>query len=82
MAVSSGLLRNMPRDQVPLALLEGVLNTFVIFLARIIGTIVDRALSKKERSAAVAQAHQGEPIAADAGFWHQHRPSRRSCACL
>ena len=65
-AVSSGLLRNMPRDQVEavlgheithvangdmvtLALLQGVLNTFVIFLARIIGTIVDRALSKNER---------------------------------
>ena len=34
---------------VTLALLQGVLNTFVIFLARIIGTIVDRALSKNER---------------------------------
>jgi heat shock protein HtpX len=65
-AVSSGLLRNMPRDQVEavlgheishvangdmvtLALLQGILNTFVIFLARVIGTIVDRALSKNER---------------------------------
>src|SRR5450755_68130 len=36
-------------DMVTLALLQGVLNTFVIFLARIIGTIVDRALSKDER---------------------------------
>jgi heat shock protein HtpX len=31
-------------DMVTLALLQGVLNTFVIFLARIIGSIVDRAL--------------------------------------
>ena len=31
-------------DMVTLALLQGVLNTFVIFLARIIGSIADRAL--------------------------------------
>ena len=31
-------------DMVTLALLQGVLNTFVIFLARIIGGIVDRAI--------------------------------------
>jgi heat shock protein HtpX len=66
-AVSSGLLRSMPRsqaeavlgheithvangDMVTLALLQGVLNTFVIFLARIIGSIVDRALFKNDRS--------------------------------
>jgi heat shock protein HtpX len=65
-AVSTGLLRNMSRDQaeavlgheithvangdmVTLALLQGVLNTFVIFLARIIGSIVDRALFKNDR---------------------------------
>jgi heat shock protein HtpX len=58
-AVSTGLLRAMPRpqaeavlgheishvangDMVTLALLQGVLNTFVIFLARIVGGIVDR----------------------------------------
>ncbi|MGA2187812.1 MAG: protease HtpX [Steroidobacteraceae bacterium] len=58
-AVSTGLLRAMPRpqaeavlgheishvangDMVTLALLQGVLNTFVIFLARIVGAIVDR----------------------------------------
>ncbi len=34
---------------VTLALLQGVLNTFVIFLARIIGGIVDRALFKNDR---------------------------------
>jgi heat shock protein HtpX len=65
-AVSSGLLRSMPRaqaeavlgheishvangDMVTLTLLQGVLNTFVIFLARIIGSIVDRALFRNDR---------------------------------
>ncbi|HEX6639243.1 MAG TPA: protease HtpX [Steroidobacteraceae bacterium] len=60
-AVSTGLLRNMRReeveavlghevahvangDMVTLTLIQGVLNTFVIFLARIIGGIVDNAL--------------------------------------
>jgi heat shock protein HtpX len=37
-------------DMVTLALLQGVLNTFVIFLARIIGSIVDRALFKNDRT--------------------------------
>jgi heat shock protein HtpX len=36
-------------DMVTLALLQGVLNTFVIFFARIIGSIIDRALFKNER---------------------------------
>jgi heat shock protein HtpX len=36
-------------DIVTPALLQGVLNTFVIFLARIIGSIVDRALFKNDR---------------------------------
>jgi heat shock protein HtpX len=36
-------------DMVTLALLQGVLNTFVIFLARIIGGIVDRALLRNDR---------------------------------
>jgi heat shock protein HtpX len=65
-AVSSGLLRTMPRpqaqavlaheishvangDMVTLALLQGVLNTFVIFGARLIGSIVDRTLFKNDR---------------------------------
>ncbi len=60
-AVSTGLLRSMDRDQVEavlgheishvangdmvtLTLIQGVLNTFVIFLARIIGSLVDGAL--------------------------------------
>ena len=36
-------------DMVTLALLQGVLNTFVIFLARIIGGIVDRAILRNDR---------------------------------
>jgi heat shock protein HtpX len=36
-------------DMVTLALLQGVLNTFVIFLARIIGGIVDRAVLRNDR---------------------------------
>jgi heat shock protein HtpX len=65
-AVSSGLLENMPRaqiravlghevshaangDMVTLALLQGVLNTFVVFVARVIGSLVDRAIFRNDR---------------------------------
>jgi heat shock protein HtpX len=65
-AVSTGLLESMQReeveavlghevahvangDMVTLALIQGVLNTFVIFLARVIGTLVDKAIFKSER---------------------------------
>lgn len=65
-AVSSGLLRSMSRDEaeavlghevshvangdmVTLALIQGVVNTFVIFLSRVIGQIVDRVVFKNER---------------------------------
>ena len=61
-AVSTGLLRSMNREQisavlgheithvangdmVTLALIQGVLNTFVMFLARVIGGVIDSALS-------------------------------------
>jgi heat shock protein HtpX len=61
-AVSTGLLRAMDRDEaeavlghevshvangdmVTMALLQGVLNTFVIVLARIVGRVVDGAIS-------------------------------------
>jgi heat shock protein HtpX len=37
-------------DMVTLALLQGVLNTFVIFLSRIIGGIVDRAIFRNDRA--------------------------------
>ena len=65
-AVSSGLLQSMSReeveavlgheighvangDMVTLTLIQGVVNTFVIFLSRIIGYIVDRVILKNER---------------------------------
>jgi heat shock protein HtpX len=64
-AVSTGLLRNMGRDEVEavlghevshvangdmvtLALIQGVVNTFVIFLSRVIGHLVDRVVFKTE----------------------------------
>jgi heat shock protein HtpX len=64
-AVSTGLLHNMPKeeveavlahevshvangDMVTLTLVQGVVNTFVIFLARIIGVVVDRAVFRTE----------------------------------
>ena len=37
-------------DMVTMALLQGVLNTFVIFIARAVGWAVDRALSRNEES--------------------------------
>jgi len=36
-------------DMVTLTLLQGVLNTFVIFMARIIGSLIDRVLFKNDR---------------------------------
>ncbi len=36
-------------DMVTLALVQGVLNTFVIFLSRIVGVIVDRVVFRNER---------------------------------
>ncbi len=65
-AVSTGLLRTMNRDEieavlgheithvangdmVTMALLQGVLNTFVIFVARLIGVAVDRTIFRQER---------------------------------
>jgi heat shock protein HtpX len=37
-------------DMVTMTLIQGVLNTFVIFLSRIIGFVVDRALARNEQS--------------------------------
>lgn len=36
-------------DMVTLALLQGVMNTFVIFLSRVLGTVIDRAVFRTER---------------------------------
>ncbi len=65
-AVSTGLLRSMNREQVDavlaheishvangdmvtLTLIQGVLNTFVIFLSRVVGSIIDKAVFRSER---------------------------------
>ena len=65
-AVSTGLLQKMRRDEVEavlghevshvangdmvtLTLIQGVMNTFVFFLARVIGGIVDKVILKNER---------------------------------
>ncbi len=65
-AVSSGLLRSMSKDEVEavlahevshvangdmitLSLIQGVVNTFVVFLSRVIGHVVDRVILKNER---------------------------------
>jgi heat shock protein HtpX len=65
-AVSSGLLRSMSRDEaeavlgheishvangdmVTLALIQGVVNTFVIVASRVVGHLVDRVVFKTER---------------------------------
>ena len=64
-AVSTGLLRSMPKDEVEavlahevshvangdmvtLALVQGVVNTFVIFLSRVIGHVIDRVVLRNE----------------------------------
>ena len=65
-AVSTGLLQSMTRDEVEavlgheighvangdmvtLTLIQGTVNTFVVFLSRVVGYIVDRAVFKTER---------------------------------
>jgi len=70
-AVSTGLLNNMTReeaeavlahevshvangDMITLALIQGVVNTFVIFFARIIGNFVDRVVLKNENGPGIA----------------------------
>jgi heat shock protein HtpX len=64
-AVSTGLLQGMPKDEVEavlaheishvangdmvtLTLIQGVVNTFVIFLSRVVGHFVDRVLLRNE----------------------------------
>ena len=70
-AVSTGLLRAMNRDEaeavlahevshvangdmVTMALVQGVLNTFVIFLARVVGRIIDSAISGNREGVGLA----------------------------
>ncbi len=41
-------------DMITLTLIQGVVNTFVIFLARIIGTVVDKVVLKNEHGPGIA----------------------------
>src|SRR6202011_6055171 len=41
-------------DMVTLTLVQGVLNTFVIFLSRVIGNIIDRAVFRSEDGRGIA----------------------------
>ena len=67
-AVSTGLLQSMSReeveavlghevghiangDMVTLTLIQGVMNTFVVFLSRVIGYVVDRIILRNENDA-------------------------------
>jgi heat shock protein HtpX len=69
-AVSTGLLQSMGRDEVEavlghevthvangdmvtLTLIQGVLNTFVVFLSRIVGYFVDRVVFRTERGVGI-----------------------------
>jgi heat shock protein HtpX len=66
-AVSTGLLQGMTRDEVEavlgheiahiangdmvtMTLVQGVVNTFVVFLSRVVGYVVDRAISRDNNS--------------------------------
>src|SRR6476620_4617749 len=66
-AVSTGLLQGMTReeveavlghevahvangDMVTMTLVQGVVNTFVVFLSRVVGYVVDRAISRDSNS--------------------------------
>ena len=69
-AVSTGLLQSMTReeveavlahevahvangDMVTLTLIQGVVNTFVVFLARVVGYFVDRVILKNDRGVGI-----------------------------
>ncbi len=69
-AVSTGLLHSMSRDEVEavighevahvangdmvtMTLIQGVMNTFVVFISRVIGYFVDRVILKNERGVGI-----------------------------
>ncbi|MDA0226238.1 MAG: protease HtpX, partial [Proteobacteria bacterium] len=69
-AVSTGLMDSMSREQVEavlahevahvangdmvtLALIQGVVNTFVVFISRVVGYFVDRVILKNDRGAGI-----------------------------
>ena len=100
-AVSSGLLSNMKRDEVEavlghevshvangdmvtLTLIQGVVNTFVIFFSRVIGHVVDRVIFKVERghgpafwiTSIIAQVVLGILASAIVMWFSRHREYR------
>lgn len=100
-AVSSGLMQQMSRDEVEavlghemshvangdmvtMGLLQGVLNTFVIFFSRVIGILVDRVIFKIERGVGpgywigsiVAEVVLGILAAIIASWFSRHREYR------
>lgn len=103
-AVSTGLLRTMNKDEVEavlahevshvangdmvtLTLIQGVVNTFVIFLSRVIGFFVDRVILRNERglgigffiSSLVAQVLLGI-LASTIVFWFSRQREYRADA--
>jgi heat shock protein HtpX len=100
-AVSSGLLQSMSRneveavlghevshvangDMVTLTLIQGVLNTFVFFLSRVVGYIVDKAIFRTERGVGpgfyitmiVSQIVFGIAASAIVAWFSRHREFR------
>jgi heat shock protein HtpX len=100
-AVSTGLLRGMSRDEVEavlghevshvangdmvtMGLLQGILNTFVIFFSRLIGIMIDRVVFRIERGigpgfwigSIVAEIVLGILAAMIAAWFSRHREFR------
>lgn len=71
-------------DMVTMGLLQGVLNTFVIFFSRVIGTLVDRVVFKNERGygpgywivSIIAEVILGIIAAIIANWFSRHREFR------
>jgi heat shock protein HtpX len=57
-------------DMVTLTLIQGVVNTFVIFLSRVVGFVVDRVLLKNERG-----RDSGSPPSSRKSCWGSWRAS-------
>ena len=59
-------------DMVTLTLIQGVVNTFVIFFSRIIGHLVDRVVFKVERGHGPGVLDHVDRGAGGAGYPRQH----------